>query len=174
MSDKYTPEFREWWKNHRHAGFCEDRFGKAHWGVYPSEAWKHDCYRTEYSIAVDLYYDRQQEYSVEEIDKWAKEQMEADAFAEKHGFTFSCEENKSIALRLIKESSLTERVKAALDGKGKGMREKIDEVYAYEPGQSKEETRLLARRRDYTKCDGNHAEPPCHDPECWLIQNDIL
>lgn len=115
MSSKYTPEFRAWWKNHRHAGFCEDRFGKAHWNVFPSQAWRIDQYRTEYSIDTDTYYDRAREYTAEEIDQWAKEQQGAEEFAGQHGFTFSAEDNNSLFQKLRKELGLVGRYKEAID-----------------------------------------------------------
>ena len=146
MSD-YSPEFREWWKCHRDAGFCEDRFGKSHWGIFPSLAWKHDCYRAEFSIVANEKYDRAQEYTAEEIDQWFKDQRDKEAFTKQYGFTFNCEDNQRIALKMIKERSLAMRVQGMLNG-DKSMQYKIDEAYAPEPGQSQEETDLLSRRRE--------------------------
>ena len=100
MSSKATPEFIKWWRNHRDAGFCEDRFGKSHWGIYPSAAWQTDHYRMEYAITTTTAYQPKHHYTLADYDKWIKAQQVADDFAEKHGFGYSCEENKKVWDRL--------------------------------------------------------------------------
>jgi hypothetical protein len=70
------PVFFEWWKKHRHSGFCEDNQGKWHWNTHPAEAWTIDKYRVEFSTDTGSPYKSKHQYSFEEIEKWGKEQQE--------------------------------------------------------------------------------------------------
>lgn len=54
--DAIGSEFVEWWKNHRHSGFCsvkDQRLGHEvfYWGITPRHAWKCARYRVEFEDA---------------------------------------------------------------------------------------------------------------------------
>jgi hypothetical protein len=83
-------KFREWWKKHRHSGFLEDDEHFYMWGITPSEAWQCDRYRAEYSSDTGTPYMRPRvqgrklpPYSMEEIERWAREQKIRDEIVEK-------------------------------------------------------------------------------------------
>jgi hypothetical protein len=153
------PEFISWWKNHWKSGFCEDEAGYWHWDITPWVAWESERFRAEF---VGWSPD---EIINAKIPEWNAQQKEADAFAARHRFAFSAKNNAKIWNDLgVSEGYMSKCVMLALDAieaeyfQGKppamsspdAMRAKIDEAYAYEPGQSKEETSLLERRRPFT------------------------
>jgi hypothetical protein len=72
------PLFVEWWKQHRHSGFAEDKEGKWHWNVKPWTAHKVDRYRAEFESDNLIPAEKSEakyQYSFEEIEGWAREQQ---------------------------------------------------------------------------------------------------
>ena len=96
--------------------------------------------------------------------QWREAAIETDRLSKKLGTSFDAERNKKIYDTILEEYGTPEhggfngiRKEWEEDGTLKkttstwtveSMRAKIDEAYAYEPGQSEEETELLKRRRD--------------------------
>lgn len=98
-------DWREWWKNHRHSGFCykkDPRTGNElyRWNTPPMIAFTILRYRVEFEhqtgISTGLSTEKYNWFTDEERAGWKKEQEEDDQFAREYGFTFDADKNKKI------------------------------------------------------------------------------
>lgn len=98
-------EFREWWKNHRHSGYCfkfDERLGQEiySWNQTPEDAFSMLRYRVEFEdqtkIKVGVSSAEFKSFSGTERAKWRDEQGKVDAFAAEYGFTSDAAENERI------------------------------------------------------------------------------
>jgi hypothetical protein len=113
-----VPEFIEWWREHRHSGYCyrHDQPGLLgikieRWSITPNVAWTMPRYRVEFEAdtgidtnAVIIIYDMggrveetypaRREFSEHVISKWIEEQREASEYALANGWSFDAEKNE--------------------------------------------------------------------------------
>ena len=135
-------KFVAWWKVHPNSGYSENREGKSRWGILPWQAYESERYLAEY-----LDWSPDPVVNDEWLPKWRKERQEAEALTRDLEKRFGREFWKRMTgLQWIK--GVKEVAHIMTGWTPNAMQSKIDEAYAYEPGQSEEETELLSRRRD--------------------------
>ena len=148
--------FHKWWKNHRYSGFSENRHGRQRFGILPYEAWHAWKYKAEF------YFENQQFPWPEDLDKPTTNDIEK--WSAECGGSPEIDELITLVRAQWRKAADSEhgglnviRMEWELDGTltkidsawtAEAMRAKIDEAYAYEPGQSAEDTELWKRRRE--------------------------
>ena len=98
-------EFRTWWQNHRHSGYCfkfDERLGREiySWNQIPESAFAILRYRVEFEdqtkVKVGVSSEEFKSFPATERAKWREEQAKSDSFAEEYGFTFDADKNLKI------------------------------------------------------------------------------
>ena len=166
-------EFVQWWKNHRHSGFCfrKDPLGREmfRWDIQPVLAWNTAAYKVEYHDSIGETIPETEEFAEYVRLQWRKDQARVERLSERLGTTFDARHNQKVYATLRAEyagstgfgfSGFANTHKDDPDvwpenssGKNadwtaESMKAKIDKAYEYEPGQSEEETEALRRRRE--------------------------
>lgn len=166
-------DFVQWWKNHRHAGFCfqKDRLGREiySWHIHPVKAWTTAAYKVEYHDTLGEIIPETKQFADFVRLQWKKEQKRVERLSERLGTTFDAEHNQKVYNTLREEyagsrgfgfSGFANTHKGDPDlwpekssdkdanWTEEGMRAKIDKTYEIVPGQSQEETNALSRRRE--------------------------
>ena len=160
----YPPEFREWWKEHRYSGYAVNHRGEQRFGISPLLAWGTWKYKAEFFAENSDAFpwpEGLERPEFEDIEKWALEQQTTEertkALEKRLGKEFWKHmapdvwyaEFKKIGHELVKhQRSFDPAFDVLVCRLTRSMKEKIENAYAYEPGQSEEETALLSRRRE--------------------------
>jgi hypothetical protein len=123
-----VPEFMDWWKEHRHSGYCYRRdqpgllgIKVERWSITPNIAWTMPRYRVEFEAGtgidtnavittydmggrVEETYPARREFSEHVIIGWLKEQKEATEYANANGWSFDAEKNEVLWNRDFKRN----------------------------------------------------------------------
>lgn len=156
--------FTTWWKHHRYSGYGVNPVGRQRWGILPYEAWQIWKYKAEFYVEHEeqlLWPEDLDKPNFEDIQKWVSEQHLTEertaALEERLGPEFWRRMTpevwysnfKAITRELVVyQNSFTKEFDALVGHITKSMKDKMEDTYAYEHGQSAEETEALRRRRE--------------------------